>query len=464
MTFDTFSLSQSLAEFAVGVPSADLPEAIRDDATWRLVDTLGVAIAGSRMDFAEPVTAMARATGGVAEATTLVAGDRLPAQLAAFVNGCLAHGQDFDDTHSVALVHPSCVALPAALAMAERAGASGADFLSAAVIGAEVGLRIGIAGRSSLIDRGFHATSVTGTFIAAAAASRLLGLPADLAANALGLAGSFSSGLFQGMLDGSWVKRIHPGIACQGGITAALLAERGFTGPVEVLEGRYGLYATFLHGDGSVDPGVVLAGLGERWHYTETTFKPYPTGSVSHTTMGAVAQLMREGGLVATDIESVDCEVPSAVIPIMCEPRETRLNPATPYHMKFSLPYATAILILTGSVAVDDFTEANRIDPAIRAMAERVHFKADPGMSTEGFPGRIAITTVAGQRLKLEVKAQRGSPGNPMEPAEHRDKFLANASPTLGETQAEKLLAALESCWEAPDVSELTALLVAELR
>lgn len=433
---------------------------MRDDAVWRLVDTLGVALAAADMDFAGPVRSLAVASGGTPEATILVTGEQLPAQAAAFVNGALAHGQDFDDTHSVALVHPSAVAVPAALAMAERVGATGAGFLSALLVGAEAGLRIGLAGRGELIGRGFHATSVVGPFIAALLASRLLGLDEERAVAALGIAGSYSSGLFQGMLDGTWIKRIHPGIAAQGGIIAALLAEGGFTGPGEVLEGRYGLYATFLHGV-AVDSDVVLAGLGERWHYSETTYKPYPTGSVSHTTMGAVAELMRSSGIDAESIERVDCEVPEAVIPIMCEPRETRLNPATPYHMKFSLPYAIAILIARGNVSVSDFNDETRTDARIAAIARRVFFRPDPGLSTERFPGRVAITTRDGHVHRVSVDAQRGGPGNPMTAGEHRQKFLGNAAPALGSERAEELLTELLRAWELPDVARIAQLATA---
>lgn len=459
-TTTDISLSRGLAHFGLRVSPDKIPPDVRQDAVWRLVDTVGVAVAAAAMDFAEPVRSMAVASGGSAEATVLVTGERLPVQLAGFVNGSLAHGQDFDDTHSVALVHPSAVAVPAALAVAERVGADGAGLLSALLVGAEAGLRIGLAGRGELIGRGFHATSVVGPFIAALATSRLLGLDEERAAAALGIAGSYSSGLFQGMLDGTWIKRIHPGIAAQGGITAALLAERDFTGPDEVLEGRYGLYATFLHG-AAVDPEVVLSGLGERWHYPETTYKPYPTGSVSHTTMGAVAELLSSGGVAADAIERIDCEVPEAVIPIMCEPRETRLNPATPYHMKFSLPYAIAILVARGNVTVADFDERTRTDARIAAIARRVFFRADPSLSTERFPGRVAITTRDGRVLRADVSAQRGGPGNPMTPDEHRRKFLGNTTPALGADRAQELLAELERGWEQADVSQIAKLATA---
>jgi len=454
------SLSHELAEYFSRLRPDDLPAEVVQDARWRLLDTVGVALAGSRLDYSEIIRDVFGEAGGSPEATTLGCGQRLPAPAAGFVNGALAHGPDYDDTHSVAMVHISCLAVPAALAMAERSGAAGADMLTALVAGSEVGLRIGATAPHRFHMRGYHATGVVGPFVAATAGGRLLGLDSDRLAHALCLAGSQASGLLQGLQDGSWVKRLHPAWTVQAGLLGALLAERGFTGPTEVLEGRAGLYAVLLHGDeGPLDQDLVVSGLGSRWLLPETTYKPYTNGAWNHSSMDAVAQIMRAEKLTHEDLARIDATVPLQCIPIVCEPREAKIHPATPYHMKFSLPYSVALLAVLGRIEVDDYNEQVHGDPRIADLAARVHCHGDPAMAPERFPARVSLETRDGRRFERDMPAQRGGPGNPMTPDDHRAKFRSNARPSLGEERTEELLAAIESIWEAADVRGVAALL-----
>lgn len=458
---ETRSLSYELAEFFSRLRVEDLPSHVLDDARWRLMDTAGVALAGSRMDYAEAVRGVVTELGGRAEATVLGFGDRLHAPAAGFVNAAFAHGPDYDDTHSVAMVHIGCLAVPAALAVAERVNASGADLLAALVAGAEVGLRIGAAAPHRFHRRGFHATGVAGPFVAAIAAGRLLGLDAGQLANALGLAGSQASGLLQGLHDGSWVKRLHPAWTVQAGILAALLAQRGFLGPTQVLEGGWGLYSVLLHGDeGPVDPAEVTRGLGTTWLLPETTYKPYSSGAWNHSSMDGVIAIMREHGLQASDIQGIEAHVPHECIPVVCEPREAKIHPGTPYHMKFSLPYSTAILAVLGHADVDDYTEEVWRNPEIADLASRITCHEDSALKPDRFPARVVLTTRDGRRYEKSVPAQRGGPGNPMTPEDHQRKFRSNALASIGEAQVEDAIHAVATLAEAGDVRALVASLV----
>ncbi|HWF57912.1 MAG TPA: MmgE/PrpD family protein [Candidatus Dormibacteraeota bacterium] len=454
------SLTGALAEYFSGLQPDAIPEPVKADATWRLVDTIGVALAGSRMDFAEMVQGVFTDMGGVEESTALGTTTRLPAAHAGFVNAAFAHGPDYDDTHSVAMVHIGCLAVPASLAVAEKVGASGAAMLTALVAGAEVGLRIGAAAPHRFHMRGFHATGVVGPFTAAVASGRLLDLDPERMANALGLAGSQAAGLLVGLHDGSWVKRLHPAWSVQAGITAALLAERGFVGPKEVLESPWGLYGVLLHNDEETwDLSAVIAGLGDTWLLPGTTFKPYSNGAWNHSTMDAVAAIMRAQNLQHHDILRIDTTVPEECLPVVCEPREAKIHPRTVYHMKFSLPYSVAILAVLGHAEVEDYTDAVLADQEIADLAARVYCHGDPSMPATGFPARVRLETRDGRRFDEDVPAQRGGPGNPMSDDDHRDKFRATAAPSLGTQRAEALLAALEHLWEADEVSRLAHLL-----
>jgi len=453
--------SRRLAEFASALRPADLPDTVRQDAIWRLLDTIGVALVGSAMDYAQPIQEVFTETGGRAEATVLGGGQRLPAASAGFVNAAYAHGPDFDDTHSVAMVHIGCLAVPSALAMAERSGATGAEMLTALVAGAEVGLRVGAAAPHRFHMRGLHATGVVGPFTSAVTAGKLLDLDADRMSNGIGLAGSQAAGLLQGLHDGSWVKRLHPGWAVQGGVTAALLAERGYLGPPQVFEGGWALYAVLLHGDSRpVDYDVLTGDLGTRWLLPETTYKPYSNGAWNHSAMDGVAAIMAAESLTYKDIARVDAIVPPECIPVVCEPREAKIHPVTPYHMKFSLPYSVAILAVLGHAGVDDYTPEVHANPDIADLASRVYCQADPDMAPNRFPAKVLLETRDGRHLSYDVPAQRGGPGNPFSPDDHRTKFMSNASPIIGPAQAANLMNTIEGSWESESVHDLMRLTV----
>lgn len=453
------TLAGSLAAFVHAQSPHDLPDHVMEDARWRLMDTLGVALVGSRMGYAKPVRVVAQGMGGREESSVLGTSLRLPAALAGFVNAAYAHGPDFDDTHSVAMVHIGCLAVPSALAMAERTGATGAQMLTALAVGAEVGLRIGAAAPHRFHMRGFHATGVVGPFTAAAVAGKLLGLDPNRLANGLGLCGSQAAGLLEGLRDGSWVKRLHPGWAVQGGITAALLAEQDYLGSPKVLEGEWALYSVLLHNDPfPIDHLVVTAGLGSTWLLPETVYKPYSNGAWNHSGMDGVAAIIRREHLDASDLARVDVTVPPECIPVVCEPRDAKIHPVTPYHMKFSLPYSIAILAVLGHADVGDYTPAVQADPDISDLASRVFCHQDDAMLPEHFPARVRVETRDGRTFSHEVPGQRGGLTNPFTPDDHRQKFLANAGPSLGSAGAEKLREAIEGIWDAPSVAELMAL------
>jgi 2-methylcitrate dehydratase PrpD len=466
LTTTSSTISQELAHWVSRLRAADLPADVVDDARWRLVDMVGVCVAGSRVDSAGPISRVAGSLGGNPQATTIAFGQKLPAPLAAWVNGAVGHGPDYDDTHGLAAVHISTVAIPAALAAAEARGASGEDCLLAFVAGAEISLRIAMgAPPHQFHKRGLHGTGVAGPFAAAAIASRLFGLTEEQIANALGMAGSQSSGLMQTLIDGSWVKRLHPGWGAQAGLTAALLAAEGFTGPAEVLEGKYGFFNALLAKDqDSFQLDRITDRLGSEWQLPDTTYKPWPNGAWNHSSMDAVSMLMEGHGIAKEQVERIDLFVPDICIPIVCEPREAKLNPRSPYHMKFSLPYAVAMLVERGTVEVDDFVPAVLAEPGPREFAKKVFCYADSSMPPDRFPARVELHTRDGRKLVQDMPSQKGGPGNRMRPEDHRRKFLGNARPTLGEERAAKLLTALENAWSAPDVRPIMALTVAEAR
>lgn len=460
VTGATQTLSERLAHFSSGLDAGALPRAVVADATHRVLDAVGVGIAARNSDFAPAVFEVTTASGGSEEATILGFGGQAPAPAAAFANGALVSGEDFDDMHSVAMVHISSVVVPTLLAMGQRVHPSPELALAALVAGAEIGLRIGAAAPHRFILRGLHGTGVCGPFASAAVAARLLELDEEQTTNALGIAGSQSAGLMQGVLDGTWVKRLHAGWAAQSGITAALFAREGFTGPREVLEGRGGLYAALLGEDaGAVDLASVTASLGDDWLLPTTSYKGYPSGAWTHASMDGVAQLMAAHGIAPPGIDRIECTLPADAIPVVCEPRATKLNPNSPYHAKFSLPFSVALRAVLGHATLADYSDVTLADPRVIDLAARVQCIADRELPNDGFPARVTILTRDGERFATDLLMQRGSPQSPMSRDDHLTKFRQNTAEVLGDAASAELEEWITSMWTGADWDRLASLL-----
>lgn len=269
--------SEQLGDFVAGLKFTDIPGDVVEKSKQHILDTLGVALAAARDDFTKIMLHVAKGLKGPAESSVWGNRCKLPAANAALVNGAMAHGLDYDDMHRAASCHLSVVAVPTALAMAERKRISGKKIIAAIVAGYEVGARIGIAALGKLLLRGWHPTGVFGAFTSAVVASRLLGSEARQTAVAMGIAGSQASGLAQWLEEGSWTKRMHPGWAAHSGIFASLLALNGYDGPLRIFEGAQGLYRSFLR-DGNFALEKLTEELGRRWETRAICLKMYPSG------------------------------------------------------------------------------------------------------------------------------------------------------------------------------------------
>ncbi|HYE92729.1 MAG TPA: MmgE/PrpD family protein, partial [Terriglobales bacterium] len=319
------TLAERLAAFTGALRFDALPADVLASARLHILDVFGLALAASTYDFAAAVAAVAEAPGPC----SILGGTRTATpSAAALVNGTLAHGLDFDDTHAASITHASAVIVPAALAVAERDGISGRDLLTAVVAGYEAIARLGMAAPGAFHARGWHATPVCGAFAAALTAGKLMGLDAPRLTHALGIVGSFASGLMEFLEDGSGVKRVHAGWAAHAGVLAATMAAGGLTGPATILEGRFGFYPTFL---GTAPAADVFATLGTRWETLRIGFKPYPCCHYLHAYIDCALRLRREQRVEPDSIVAVECRVPAAELPIVCEPRAVKLRPRTTY-------------------------------------------------------------------------------------------------------------------------------------
>jgi 2-methylcitrate dehydratase PrpD len=320
--------SARLGDFAIG---AAIPAEARTRAGRAVLDTVGVTLAG----VSEPASRIVRGTiaaGGGDACALLGTSVRSSAANAALANGTSAHALDFDDMCFVSLAHPSAPLVPAAIAAAEAAGASGRALLDAYVAGFEIEARLGRLMNPRHYERGWHCTSTLGTIGAAAAVSRLLGLDAAAAGHALAIAASEASGLKENF--GTMVKPLHAGLAARNGVLAALLARGGMTASAQALDGPQGfLHAFDSAGDGLVD---AVGDLGSRWEILDTgiTVKLYPSCAGTHPTLDAILDLRREHRFTGDEVDRIDVDVDSITPTILIYPR-----PASGLEGKFSLPF-----------------------------------------------------------------------------------------------------------------------------
>ncbi len=433
-----------LAEFALGLTPADIPEEVRAAAKLHVLDALGCGLAGAATQTATEARAVAALEGGAAEATVIGLRLPLPAAAAAMANGMLFHGLDYDDTLAATGTHLSAVAAPTVLAMGERVRSGGGEVLTAFVAAAESVAAIGLAAPFAMHRRGFHATSVYGVFGAALASARLLGLDHDRAVAALGIAGSFASGIFEYLADGSPTKPIHAGWAAHAGVRAALLAERGARGPATVLEGRFGLFAT--HADlAETALQTSLAGLGRSWHTPEIAFKPYPSCHFIHGALDAARQAL--GGHVRTpgEVESIVVTVAQDAVAFVLEPQDDKRAPRTGYDAKFSLPFSVAALVVDGDVDVATYAPDRLSDPRLLALAGKVRYEVGP--YDDAFAGGAQIELTDGQVLTGAQPHPRD-----LNESDVRRKFQSNAGLALGQPDVDSLEAAV---LHLDDVAEL---------
>lgn len=453
--------SETLADFAARLSYAALPPEVVAKTKLHLLDLLGVALASSTMPFGEGAWQAAHAAGGDGNATVIGFRERLAPAWAALVNGTLAHGTDFDDTHPASVVHVSTSVSPAALAAAEAAGADGGRFVAALALGMESAIRIGLVARGAFHDRGFHPTGICGTYAAALAAGFLAGLDAGRLADAVGLAGSMAAGSLEFLSDGSAAKRVHGGWAAHGGLVAVELARQGFSGPRGVFEGRFGLYRSHL-GDEGWDIAALTRGLGRRWEMLGLALKPYPCCHFTHAFIDCAARARGELRLRTEEIARVDCFIAPREMPVVCEPRAKKCSPQNDYDAKFSLPYTVASMLCRGHVDLDDFTPEAIRDPAVLALAARVGCYPDPSADyPRHFPGRLRVTLTDGRTVEYAEPVNRGGAERPLSVEEVRDKCRRNASRALSSDRIEALIDAVERVDRMPSLGALADLLAA---
>lgn len=451
--------TRDLARFGAELQFDQIPEDVVEHMKLSLLDSIGVCLHGVTLPWTRHVQALVEAEGCAPQASIYGSGIKTSIANAVLVNSTAGHAFELDDIHKESIIHPGSLALPVAVAMAEaRGGASGRELLTALIAGYEVGARVGNAATVRLLLKGFHPQGTSGAFTAAAAAARMRGLDAHRTMHAFGIVGSQAGGLMAAQ-EGAMVKRFHSGRAAQSGVYSVLLAERGFTGVEDVLEAAYGGYLA-THSDQPA-PEKLTAGLGSVWETRNVGYKPYASVTSIHTALDGLARIMRENGLGADDIASVDAGLSQATY-VHCA-WEYKAQGVTAAQM--NLYYGMAMIALDGTAFVDQYREERLRDPRVLALIPRIRARVDPKIEAMGAAfrhgARVGVTTRDGRSFEVELLDRRGSAENPLRPEDIDYKFRQVVKSCLEPAQIERVVKLVRDMDALADIGELVGIMAA---
>lgn len=438
-----------LARFVEETSLERLPEGALEASRLVLLDTLGAIAAGSARPENRRLAASMQARGSRATATLIGHGGRVDPLLATFVNATAGVALEVDEGNRLGGGHPAIHVVPAALAVAEDAGADGRRLLEAIVAGYEVCSRIG----SATTPRpNVHSHGTWGTIGTAVAAAKLAGLDATGVKAVINLAASMSpANTWTTALEGVTVRNAYPGRSGLEGILAVDLHRAGFTG---LPDAPADVYGTILAD--RFEPARALDGLGGPLRIQQNYFKLYACCRYNHFALDALLALARAERLRAEEVERV------VVTTIPFGPRMADPAPTSVLAAKFSIPYAVAAALVLGRADVAAFAEAALADPRIRALAARVEVRADPRMSPRRADSPTAVVEIVrkdGRASSGSTSVVRGDFEDPVPAAEIVDKFLGLAGEVLGAARARDVVCLVERAETLKDVRDLTALL-----
>jgi 2-methylcitrate dehydratase PrpD len=442
-------LTRLLAARAAGLGAEELPAPVRELARQCVLDYLGCAVAGAGDPLVRLLLDEMIEAGGPGQAGIVGHAERLPALAAALVNGAAGHALDFDDVNLAMPGHPSVAILPALLALAELRGSSGREVVTAFVAGYETACRIGMALQPGHYALGFHSTATLGSFGAAAACARLLGLDGDQTATALGIAGTQAAGLKSQF--GTMCKPFHAGKAAQNGLIAARLAARGFSSRPDLLECDQGFAAT--HGP-DFSPEAALATPEDGFYILANLFKYHAACYMTHAPIETARRVRRDHGLIPERIAGVTLRLDAGCDRICNIPA-----PVDGLQSKFSLRQTVAMALAgidTASLAA--YSEENARDPALIGLRERVALDFHAGWPST--LAEIEVTLDDGRRVSARYDA--GIPATDIAEQGERlaAKFDALVEPVLGGPRSRELrqmVAGLDDLADIGDLGRLAA-------
>ncbi|MEG2049810.1 MAG: MmgE/PrpD family protein [Comamonas sp.] len=443
-----------LAQFAATLTWRDVPAAVQRKAEDLWVDWFGSVLAGQNARPVQSITRFALSQGPASGPCEVIGQSATTSpMMAALANAAASHVAEQDDVHNGSVFHPAAVVFPPAVAVAQSIGASGAQLMAACVAGYEVGIRVGeFLGRSHY--KIFHTTGTAGTLAAAAAVGHLLGLTPAQMQHALGSAGTQAAGLWEFLRTAADSKQLHTAHAASAGLTAAYLAQDGFTGAQDIFTGPQGLAAGMST---DANPAKLTDGLGTRWATAETSFKWHASCRHTHPAADSLLQVMQRDGVPIRDIARVTCHVHQGAIDVL----GPVTSPSTVHQSKFSMGTVLALAARFGHAGLTEFDEQYLAADTV-ALRDKVTMVLDPEVDTaypQRWIGKVTVQTTDGRTLHGRVDEPKGDPGNTLSRQEITDKALRLAA-YGSQVPAAQVQHAVHQLWQVaqwPRVARLLA-------
>src|ERR1700730_10573231 len=399
--------TRKIAEFVSGLTYQQIPAEVRERIKLLILDSLGCAIYRANLEWCRILRGTLQALDATRTTSIWGTDQKLSSPHAALLNGTQVQGFELDDVHRKAVLHVGAVVLPALIAVGEsHARLSGRDFLTAAVAGYEIGPRVGMCMGQEHIGQGWHSGATVGVFAAAAGAARGLGLDAEQTMHALGIAGTQSAGLMAAQY-GSMVKRMHAGRSSQSGLYGALLAQKGFTGIIDVFEAPYGGFCTtFSRSSDLFDLEQLSAGLGERFETLRIALKFYSCVASNHTSLDAIRAIRQRRPFTPDELDKIVIRGSQVTVDHVAWPyRPEGLTSA-----QLNLPFCVATLLLEGDVFVDQFKPEAFTDRGRMELSKKVEVVHDPAITALGSKFRHKVRVDIHLRDGTIEGATRGAP------------------------------------------------------
>ncbi len=439
-------------------------ECISPDAVYQakrfLLDSIGCALGGYQQHDVAIALDVLDEIAGPGKATVIGSGTQIDPVSAVLANALMIRCMDYNDIYwRQDPSHPSDI-FPAAIAACERAGSDGRELIVGLVLGHEFEMRLCEAAFPGIRERGWHHATLT-AFVSPIVAGRMLHLTAEQIQHAIGISASARATLgavTAGKL--TMMKNTVDPLATQSGMLAALLAEKGCTGPEHVLDGKEGL----VHCLGPAwKLNILTEGLGDSWRITQCGMKAFPTEALTHTPISAVLALVKDHDLLPHHIAKVHVRTTARGADILSDP--SKYDPQTKETADHSLPYVIAAAIAERQVTPLQFTPTKIMDPVIRAQLKKIVVTADPEIE-KLFPALqrviVRIHTIDGREFTQQLDYPKGDPRNPLTDSELEEKFEALSGPVMSHDACRSAIHAIWNLEKQPRVSELMKLFQAD--
>jgi 2-methylcitrate dehydratase PrpD len=416
----------NLVRHIVRTKYEDIPREIVDFTKKAIIDTIGVLLAGTASVEGRIITDLVQEWGGKEESTVINRGFKIPVHHAALANGTMARVVDMDDVLERASLHVHASIVSSALSVAERiGGVNGKNLLTAIILGTDLLCRLGLSNKVPTAVSGMNSSYQYGTFGVAATSGRLLGLNEDKLWNAMGIAYSLTSGNSQCLTEGAMTTRLGQGTCAQSGVLSTFLAQKGFTGVKNVLQGKFGYFNCYQRGE--YYPQALTDALGKRFEGLDLTFKQYSCCLHTHAAIEGTLNLIEKHHLKPDDIREIHVGVNQQAYNLVVEPVDVKYDPHEIAAAQFSIPFTQGTAVLKKKAFIDDFTEKEIRNPKVLEIAKRVRASIDPEIektsSGRVTPAKVKIVTHKSQEFTEKVEFIKGHPNNPLSFDELINKF-----------------------------------------